>query len=80
MWSNENKCPEGLFGLNEINVKTHSRETQFHFVKKDRLTRSGRTEPGTPNNLLMSCLKLARQGPQVSRSFHCVLIDNTGLG
>ena len=36
MWSNENKCPEGLFGLNEINVKTHSRETQFYFVKKAR--------------------------------------------
>ena len=34
--SNENKCPEGLFGLNEINVKTHSRETQFYFVKKER--------------------------------------------
>ena len=34
--SNENKCPAGLFGLNEINVKTHSRETQFYFLKKER--------------------------------------------
>ena len=60
MWSNENKCPQGLFGLNEINVKTHSGETQFYFVKKER---TGLVRPGTPNNLLMSCLKLAGLGP-----------------